>query len=126
MLPLLPTLLEQRIGTNPELTQRYTSIFLAEGAFVSVISSPIFGSLADAVSSKRTLLMILLGLTLIGVAFLALTTQCMSCPSCHGMIEIYVCRKLNGQTRSGMVFRRSVLPMYHKQRPLDSRNGYNG
>ncbi|KAJ5574806.1 major facilitator superfamily domain-containing protein [Penicillium hetheringtonii] len=75
MLPLLPTLLEQRIGTNPELTQRYTSIFLAEGAFVSVISSPIFGSLADAVSSKRTLLMILLGLTLIGVTFLALTTQ---------------------------------------------------
>ncbi|OQE24595.1 hypothetical protein PENSTE_c007G08778 [Penicillium steckii] len=75
MLPLLPTLLEQRIGTDPSLTQRYTSIFLAEGAFVSVVSSPIFGSLADAVSSKRTLLMILLALTLIGVAFLALTTQ---------------------------------------------------
>jgi len=90
MLPLLPTLLEQRIGTNPALTQRYTSIFLAEGAFVSVISSPIFGSLADAVSSKRTLLMILLGLTLIGVAFLALTTQCTSCPSCHGVIDFYV------------------------------------
>ncbi|KAJ5403170.1 major facilitator superfamily domain-containing protein [Penicillium cosmopolitanum] len=55
MLPLLPTVLEQRIGLDPSLTQRFTSIFLAEGAFISVISSPIFGSIADAISTCLSL-----------------------------------------------------------------------
>ncbi|KAJ5117924.1 major facilitator superfamily domain-containing protein [Penicillium atrosanguineum] len=75
MLPLLPTVLEQRIGLDPSLTQRFTSIFLAEGAFISVISSPIFGSIADAISSKKTLLLLLLVLTLISTACLSLTTH---------------------------------------------------
>ncbi|KAJ5352175.1 major facilitator superfamily domain-containing protein [Penicillium brevicompactum] len=75
MLPLLPTVLEQRIGLDPSVTQRFTSIFLAEGAFVSVISSPIFGSIADAISSKKTLLLFLLVLTLISTACLSLTNH---------------------------------------------------
>ncbi|KAJ5331609.1 hypothetical protein N7476_001392, partial [Penicillium atrosanguineum] len=75
MLPLLPTVLERRIGLEPSLTQRYTSIFLTEGAFVSVVSSPFIGSIADAVSSKKTLLLTILVLALISIACLSLTTN---------------------------------------------------
>lgn len=76
MLPLLPTVLEQRIGLDPSLTQRYTSIFLTEGAIVSVVASPFIGSIADAVSSKKTLLLTVLILALISLACLSLTTHC--------------------------------------------------
>ncbi|KAJ5676860.1 uncharacterized protein N7477_002493 [Penicillium maclennaniae] len=75
MIPLLPTVLEHRIGLAPSLTQRYTSIFLTEGALVSVISSPFIGSIADAVSSKKTLLLSILVLALISIACLSLTTN---------------------------------------------------
>ncbi|EIT82975.1 major facilitator superfamily domain-containing protein [Aspergillus flavus] len=75
MIPLLPTVLEHRIGLLPSLTQRYTSIFLAEGAFVSVVSSPFIGAFADAVSSKKTLLLILLVLALVSTACLSLASQ---------------------------------------------------
>lgn len=77
MIPLLPTVLEHRIGLEPSLTQRYTSMFLAEGAFVSVVSSPVIGEIADAISSKKTLLLILLVLALVSTACLSLTSQCM-------------------------------------------------
>jgi MFS family permease len=77
MIPLLPTLLEHRIGLDPSLTQRYTSIFLMEGAFVSIVSSPVIGAIADAISNKKTLLLTLLILALISTACLSLTTQCM-------------------------------------------------
>lgn len=77
MIPLLPTILEDRIGLDPSLTQRYTSIFLTEGAFVSIISSPFIGELSDAVSSKKLLLLALLVLTLITTACLSLTPHCM-------------------------------------------------
>ncbi|KAJ6017350.1 hypothetical protein N7451_000729 [Penicillium sp. IBT 35674x] len=70
MLPLLPTVLEQRIGLDPSLTQRYTSIFLTEGAIVSVVASPFIGSIADAVSSKKTLLLTVLILALISIALI--------------------------------------------------------
>ncbi|OJI99509.1 hypothetical protein ASPVEDRAFT_81122 [Aspergillus versicolor CBS 583.65] len=75
MIPLLPTILEDRIGLDPSLTQRYTSIFLTEGALVSIISSPFIGALSDAVSSKKLLLLGLLVLTLITTACLSLTVQ---------------------------------------------------
>lgn len=76
MLPLLPTVLEHRIGLEPSLTQRYTSMFLAEGAFVSMISSPLIGAIADTVSSKKTLLLTLLVLTLVSTACLSFASQC--------------------------------------------------
>ncbi|KAJ0423534.1 major facilitator superfamily domain-containing protein [Aspergillus carlsbadensis] len=72
MVPLLPTVLEERIGLDASLTQRYTSIFLAEGAFITIVSSPIIGSVADAVSSKKTLLLGLLTMALMSVASLSL------------------------------------------------------
>lgn len=76
MIPLLPTILEDRIGLNSSLTQRYTSIFLAEGALVSIVSSPFIGAMADAISSKKLLLLVLLALTLVSIACLSLTTHC--------------------------------------------------
>lgn len=76
MLPLLPTVLEHRISLEPSLTQKYTSMFLAEGAFVSMISSPLIGAIADTVSSKKTLLLTLLVLTLVGTACLSFASQC--------------------------------------------------
>ncbi|KAJ6090216.1 hypothetical protein N7486_009031 [Penicillium sp. IBT 16267x] len=75
MIPLLPNVLEHRIGLEPSLTQRYTSIFLTEGAIVSVVSSPFIGSIADAVSSKKTLLLSLLILALISIGCLSLATH---------------------------------------------------
>lgn len=75
MIPLLPTILEDRIGLDSSLTQRYTSIFLTEGAFVSIISSPFIGALSDAISSKKLLLLALLVLTLITTACLSLTSH---------------------------------------------------
>jgi MFS-type transporter involved in bile tolerance (Atg22 family) len=77
MIPLLPTVLEHRIGLEPSLTQRYTSIFLAGGAFVSVVSSPVIGAIADAISSKKTLLLVLLVLALVSAACMSITSQCM-------------------------------------------------
>lgn len=74
MIPLLPTILENRIGIDPSNTQWHISVFLIEGAFVSVASSPIIGSIADAVSSKRLLLLSLLGIALVSVVCLSLTT----------------------------------------------------
>ncbi|KAL4925395.1 major facilitator superfamily domain-containing protein [Aspergillus undulatus] len=74
MVPLLPTILEDRIGLDVSLTQRCTSVFLAEGALVTVLSSPIFGSIADTVRSKKVLLLVLLVLTFVSLVCLSLTT----------------------------------------------------
>lgn len=78
MVPLLPHMFEQRMGLDPSLTQRYTSIFLAEGAFVSIVSSPFVGDIADKTRSKKNLLLFLLGLALISVLCLSWTPSCKS------------------------------------------------
>ncbi|KAL4876910.1 major facilitator superfamily domain-containing protein [Aspergillus karnatakaensis] len=75
MAPLLPYILAQRIGLDPALAQRYTSIFLAEGALAAVVSSPFVGSLSDRVKSKKVLLLVMLVLALGSVLCLALTTS---------------------------------------------------
>ncbi|KAL4996709.1 major facilitator superfamily domain-containing protein [Aspergillus recurvatus] len=75
MAPLLPYILGQRIGMDPALTQRYTSIFLAEGALAAVISSPFVGSLSDRVSSKKALLLGMLVCALGSVVCLAIATS---------------------------------------------------
>lgn len=73
MVPLLPYIFENRIGVDSSFIQRYTSIFLAEGALISVLSSPLVGSIADKARSEKLLLLILLALTLISVVCLSLT-----------------------------------------------------
>ncbi|KAI9369431.1 major facilitator superfamily domain-containing protein [Aspergillus egyptiacus] len=75
MIPLLPTILEQRIGLDPSLTQKYTSIFLTEGAFVSIVSSPILAWMADVMSSRKALLLALLVLAMASVGCLSATTS---------------------------------------------------
>lgn len=74
MVPLLPTIFEHHIGLPATLIQRYTSVFLAEGALVSIISSPFIGSIADQTSSKKFLLLALLVFTLVSIVCLSLTT----------------------------------------------------
>ena len=120
MLPLLPTVLEQRIGLDPSVTQRFTSIFLAEGAFVSVISSPIFGSIADAISSKKTLLLFLLVLTLISTACLSLTN--------HRRSFFDLCRRwvCTDTLPSDMAVCRAILPVPNKQWHMDRGNVHHG
>ncbi|KAJ5360542.1 hypothetical protein N7517_009733 [Penicillium concentricum] len=75
MVPLLPHIFENRLGLDTSLTQRLTSIFLVEGAFISIVSSPFIGNLADRASSKKVLLLVLLILTLISVLCLSITTS---------------------------------------------------
>ncbi|KAJ6132224.1 hypothetical protein N7471_007439 [Penicillium samsonianum] len=75
MVPLLPYIFENRLGLNTSLTQRLTSMFLVEGALISIISSPFVGNIADRASSKKILLMVLLVLTLISVLCLSITTS---------------------------------------------------
>ncbi|KAJ5958434.1 uncharacterized protein N7479_005584 [Penicillium vulpinum] len=75
MVPLLPYIFENRLGLDTSLTQRLTSIFLVEGALISIVSSPFIGNIADRASSKKTLLLVLLVLTLISVLCLSITTS---------------------------------------------------
>lgn len=76
MVPLLPHIFENRLGLDATLTQRYTSVFLVEGALISIVSSPLIGDIADRASCKKALLLILLVLTLISVLSLSMTTSC--------------------------------------------------
>ncbi|KAJ9482067.1 hypothetical protein VN97_g11376 [Penicillium thymicola] len=75
MVPLLPHIFENRLELDTSLTQRLTSIFLVEGALISIISSPFIGDIADRASSKKILLLVLLVLTLISVLCLSITTS---------------------------------------------------
>ncbi|KAJ5795004.1 hypothetical protein N7457_001603 [Penicillium paradoxum] len=75
MVPLLPHIFEDRLGLDKSLTQRFTSIFLVEGALISIVSSPFVGNIADRASSKKVLLLVLLVLTLISVLCLSITTS---------------------------------------------------
>ncbi|KXG49863.1 Major facilitator superfamily domain, general substrate transporter [Penicillium griseofulvum] len=75
MVPLLPYIFENRLGLDTSLTQRLTSIFLVEGALISIVSSPFIGNIADRASSKKVLLLVLLVLTLISVLCLSITTS---------------------------------------------------
>lgn len=75
MVPLLPYILERRIGLDKTVTQRFTSVFLIEGALVSIVSSPFIGDVADRVRSKKVLLLVLLAFTLISVLCLSVTNS---------------------------------------------------
>ncbi|CAG7965326.1 unnamed protein product [Penicillium salamii] len=75
MVPLLPHIFENRLRLDTTLTQRYTSIFLVEGALISIISSPLVGNIADRASSKKALLLVLLVLTLVSVLCLSITAS---------------------------------------------------
>lgn len=75
MVPMLPYIFEQRMGLDIAVIQRSTLTFLAQGALVSVVSSPIVGQVADRTSSKKNLLLVSLALAFISSAALAITTS---------------------------------------------------
>lgn len=112
MVPLLPYIFENRLGLDATLTQKYTSIFLVEGALISIISSPLIGDIADRASSKKTLLLGLLVLTLISVLCLSMTTSRMSI--CFRWFKRHTWTKIDANYNSDMAVRGSVFPM-HRQ-----------
>lgn len=78
MVPLLPFILEDRIGVDATETQRLTSAFLVEGALISIASGPSLGDIADRAKSKKLVLLALLVLTLVSIVCLSITTSCKS------------------------------------------------
>lgn len=75
MVPLLPYIFEQRMGLDVSLVQRITVLFLAEGALVSVLSSPFVGHIADRTSSKKSFLLYSLALVSVSSVGVAATTS---------------------------------------------------
>ncbi|KAJ5677599.1 uncharacterized protein N7477_003232 [Penicillium maclennaniae] len=75
MVPLLPFILEDRIGVDVSETQRLTSAFLVEGAVISIASGPSLGDIADRAKSKKVVLLALLVLTLVSIVCLSITTS---------------------------------------------------
>ncbi|KAK5165253.1 uncharacterized protein LTR77_009351 [Saxophila tyrrhenica] len=69
LVPILPFLLESRVGVPPDQVQSYTSGLLAAYAGASVCSSPVAGVLADKVSTRQSPfllgLAVLLGATIL-------------------------------------------------------------
>ncbi|KAF7590848.1 hypothetical protein BBP40_002317 [Aspergillus hancockii] len=71
IIPLLPYMMEERIGLDPSKTQRLTFLILAETALVSVLSSPVIGALADRSDSKKRFLLASLGLEVLSTVGLS-------------------------------------------------------
>jgi MFS family permease len=66
VVPILPEMLEERIGTNPEDTQILTSIILSMNALVSIGIAPFIAHLADKTSAKNRLLTVSWAINAIG------------------------------------------------------------
>jgi len=75
VVPILPYMIETRIGLDPEYTQRVSFALLSQSAFVSVIASPIIGHYADKSSTKRVWLLSSLVVCLVGTFALAVATS---------------------------------------------------
>ncbi|RAH68526.1 MFS transporter [Aspergillus aculeatinus CBS 121060] len=56
IIPLLPYMLEERIGLDQSKTQNMTFLVLAETALTSAVSSPVIGTLADRWGAKTVFL----------------------------------------------------------------------
>ncbi|KAB8078487.1 major facilitator superfamily domain-containing protein [Aspergillus leporis] len=75
IVPILPYILESRLGLDVSLTQRLSFTLLAESAIASLICSPFIGHYADKLSSKKTLLLWSLAAALVSTVILALATS---------------------------------------------------
>ncbi|RAH66067.1 MFS transporter [Aspergillus aculeatinus CBS 121060] len=74
LVPILPYVLENRLGLDVALTQRMSFALLSESAVASLVTSPFIGHYADGLSSKRALLVGSLVAALIGSIILAMAT----------------------------------------------------
>ncbi|PWY75038.1 MFS multidrug transporter [Aspergillus heteromorphus CBS 117.55] len=75
LVPILPYVLENRLGLDVSLTQRFSFALLSESAVTALITSPIIGHFADRVPNKRGLLLGSLAAALLGSIILALATS---------------------------------------------------
>jgi MFS family permease len=72
LVPLLPYVLEHRLGLDVSLTQRISTALLSQSALVMVIASPLIGSHADRSGAKKGWLLFGLGGALVSSLILAL------------------------------------------------------
>ncbi|KAH8719603.1 putative MFS-type transporter C18.02 [Beauveria bassiana] len=70
IVPVTPTALERRVGTDPQDVQRLVSLLLALEAFAWLVTSPITGHVADRIKSRRTPLLAGLPALVISTALL--------------------------------------------------------
>ncbi|PYI07365.1 MFS multidrug transporter [Aspergillus sclerotiicarbonarius CBS 121057] len=75
LVPILPYVLESRLGLDVALTQRMSFALLSETAVAALVTSPFIGHYADRLSSKRLLLVGSLLAALFGSIVLALATS---------------------------------------------------
>ncbi|GKZ66468.1 hypothetical protein AnigIFM60653_007750 [Aspergillus niger] len=75
LVPILPYVLENRLGLDVSLTQRVSFSLLSETAIAALVTSPFIGHYADRMSSKRILLVGSLLAALFGSIVLALATS---------------------------------------------------
>ncbi|KAE8148885.1 major facilitator superfamily domain-containing protein [Aspergillus avenaceus] len=75
IVPILPYILETRLGLDVSLTQRMSFTLLAESAIASLVCSPFIGHFSDKLSSKKMLLLASLAAALLSTIVLALATS---------------------------------------------------
>ena len=84
LVPILPYVLENRLGLDVSLTQRLSFTLLAESAIASLVCSPFIGHYADGLRSKKGLLLGSLVVALFETVVLALATSRMLLSSLPG------------------------------------------
>ncbi|KAJ5170965.1 uncharacterized protein N7500_003748 [Penicillium coprophilum] len=75
LVPILPFVLEHRLGLDDSLTQRISTALLSQSALVMVVASPLIGSHADRSGAKRGWLLFGLAGALLGSLIIALATS---------------------------------------------------
>ncbi|KAK1145686.1 hypothetical protein N8T08_003922 [Aspergillus melleus] len=75
LVPILPYVLENRLGIDPSLTQRLSFALLAESSVIALVCSPFIGNYADTLPSKKAVLLASLGVVLLGSIVLAAATS---------------------------------------------------
>ncbi|KXG54463.1 Major facilitator superfamily domain, general substrate transporter [Penicillium griseofulvum] len=75
LVPILPFVLEHRLGLDVSLTQRMSTALLSQTALVMVVASPLIGSHADRSGAKRAWLLWGLAGALLGSLIIALATS---------------------------------------------------
>ncbi|KAE8347759.1 hypothetical protein BDV24DRAFT_121322 [Aspergillus arachidicola] len=75
IVPILPYILESRLGLDVSLTQRMSFALLALSAVTSLVCSPFIGHYADQMSSKKILLLGSLATALFSTIILAMATS---------------------------------------------------
>ncbi|KAF2437305.1 MFS general substrate transporter [Karstenula rhodostoma CBS 690.94] len=73
VVPILPYMIEKRLGLDPALTQRFTTELLFILGLISVPAAPIIGHFADQTTSRKIPLLIALVGCTVGTLLVALT-----------------------------------------------------